>query len=65
MTNHHRSVISLQVNGVPHRLSVDNRRTLLDALREDIGHTGPKKGCDHGQCGACTVLWTAGGWCPA
>ncbi|GGS90105.1 (2Fe-2S)-binding protein [Nonomuraea spiralis] len=56
MTGCHRSVISLQVNGVPHRLDVDNRRTLLDALREDLGHTGPKKGCDQGQCGACTVL---------
>ncbi|MEU1393100.1 MULTISPECIES: 2Fe-2S iron-sulfur cluster-binding protein [unclassified Nonomuraea] len=56
MTDHHRTDISLQVNGVPHRLAVDNRRTLLDALREDISHTGPKKGCDHGQCGACTVL---------
>src|ERR671919_667523 len=48
--------IALRVNDVTHRLSVDNRRTLLDALREDVGHTGPKKGCDHGQCGACTVL---------
>ena len=51
-----RSEISLCVNGVTHQLSVDNRRTLLDALREGTGHTGPKKGCDHGQCGACTVL---------
>ena len=51
-----RSEISLRVNGVTHRLDVDHRRTLLDALREGIGHTGPKKGCDHGQCGACTVL---------
>jgi xanthine dehydrogenase YagT iron-sulfur-binding subunit len=48
--------ISLHVNGRTHRLRVDNRTTLLDALREQIGHTGPKKGCDHGQCGACTVL---------
>ena len=50
------SEISLHVNDVTHALRVDNRRTLLDALREGIGHTGPKKGCDHGQCGACTVL---------
>ncbi|MBP2338825.1 xanthine dehydrogenase YagT iron-sulfur-binding subunit [Saccharothrix coeruleofusca] len=56
MTDHTRSGISLRVNDVSHRLSVDNRRTLLDALREDLGLTGPKKGCDHGQCGACTVL---------
>jgi xanthine dehydrogenase YagT iron-sulfur-binding subunit len=51
-----RSDISLHVNGTSHAMTVDNRRTLLDALREQIGHTGPKKGCDHGQCGACTVL---------
>jgi xanthine dehydrogenase YagT iron-sulfur-binding subunit len=56
MSDEIRSEISLCVNGVTHQLSVDNRRTLLDALREGTGHTGPKKGCDHGQCGACTVL---------
>jgi xanthine dehydrogenase YagT iron-sulfur-binding subunit len=56
MTEHTSSAISLRVNEVTHRLPVDNRRTLLDALREDLGVTGPKKGCDHGQCGACTVL---------
>lgn len=48
--------IILLVNGAAHQLSIDTRTTLLDALRERLGVTGPKKGCDHGQCGACTVL---------
>lgn len=48
--------LSLKVNGVEHRVSVDSRATLLDLLREQLSLTGSKKGCDHGQCGACTVL---------
>ncbi|TDD80191.1 2Fe-2S iron-sulfur cluster binding domain-containing protein [Actinomadura darangshiensis] len=48
--------ITLRVNGTEHRLSVDTRASLLDVLREDLGLTGSKKGCDHGQCGACTIL---------
>lgn len=48
--------VSLAVNGQPRELEVDNRTTLLDALREHLHLTGTKKGCDHGQCGACTVL---------
>src|SRR3954452_4776994 len=47
---------SLTINGQEHKLDIDTRTTLLDLLRENLQMTGTKKGCDHGQCGACTVL---------
>jgi xanthine dehydrogenase YagT iron-sulfur-binding subunit len=47
--------LAMEVNGIPHQLSVEPRSTLLDVLREQLDLTGTKKGCDRGQCGACTV----------
>jgi xanthine dehydrogenase YagT iron-sulfur-binding subunit len=53
MTN--RITVHLDINGREHQLAIEPRVTLLDALRDHLGLTGTKKGCDHGQCGACTV----------
>jgi len=51
----HRATVRLTVNGEDHTLDLDTRTSLLDLLRERLGLTGSKKGCDHGQCGACTI----------
>ncbi|WPO39082.1 (2Fe-2S)-binding protein [Tardiphaga sp. 42S5] len=48
--------ITLTINGQPHAIRVESRRTLVDAIREDCGQTGTHIGCEHGVCGACTVL---------
>ncbi|MBI4289136.1 MAG: (2Fe-2S)-binding protein [Chloroflexi bacterium] len=51
-----KQIINLKVNGVAHQVETDTRRTLLEVIREHLGLMGTKKGCDEGDCGACTVL---------
>ncbi|GAA0665039.1 (2Fe-2S)-binding protein [Streptomyces thermocarboxydovorans] len=51
-----KQIVELNVNGIPHQLLVEPRKTLADVLRDDLGLTGTKLGCEHGVCGACTVL---------
>src|ERR1700751_559897 len=53
------AALTLRVNGVEHSLTVDTRTSLLDLLRERLGLAGAKTGCDHGQCGACSLLTAA------
>ena len=50
------AAVTLRINGTQHDLTIDTRTSLLDLLREHLDLTGAKKGCDHGQCGACTIL---------
>jgi aerobic-type carbon monoxide dehydrogenase small subunit (CoxS/CutS family) len=56
MTSTSKQVVSLNVNGVTHDVLIEARKTLADVLRDDLGLTGTKLGCEHGVCGACTVL---------
>jgi xanthine dehydrogenase YagT iron-sulfur-binding subunit len=56
MESAHFTNVTLRVDGTDREARIDNRTTLLDLLREHLGVTAPKKGCDHGQCGSCTVL---------